>query len=302
MEKIVECVMNVSEGRVAATLQAITTEIEATTGAYLLSCMSDSDHHRSVISFIGNPGSIQEAAFAAVTKAVELIDLRQHHGVHPRVGAVDVIPFVPLKQVTMKECSYLARELGRKIATHLKIPVYLYSQASFRRRRKELSTIRKGGIELLSGEIQKNHERAPDFGPSRLHPTAGATIVGARHPLIAYNVYLDTTAVTIAREVAGRIRESAGGLKGIKALGFYIPARNLAQVSMNVEDYVATPLPKLFERVNMESCRLGARALSSEIVGLVPEEALPPSALAKLKLESFHSSQILEKRITEVLG
>ena len=251
MEKIVECVMNVSEGRVAATLQAITTEIEATTGVYLLSCMSDADHHRSVISFIGNPSSIQGAAFAAVTKAVELIDLRRHHGVHPRVGAVDVIPFIPLKQATMKECSTVARQLGRKIATHLKIPVYLYAQASFRRQRKELSSIRKGGIELLSGEIQKNNERAPDFGPSRLHPTAGATIVGARHPLIAYNVYLDTTAVTIAREVAGRIRESAGGLEGIKALGFYIPARNLAQVSMNVEDYVATPLPKLFERVNM---------------------------------------------------
>ena len=302
MEKIVECVMNVSEGRVATTLQAITTEIEATTGVYLLSCMPAAAPPRRVLSFLGLPGSILEAAFAAVTKAVELIDMRRHYGVHPRVGAVDVIPFVPLQQVTMQECSTVARQLGRKIATQLKIPVYLYAQAASRRQRKELSTIRKGGIEVLSREIQKNQERAPDFGPSRLHPTAGATIVGARHPLIAYNVYLATTAVTIAREVAGRIRESAGGLQGIKALGFYIPGKNLAQVSINVEDYVATPLPKVFERVNLEGCRRGAGALCSEIVGLIPEEALPSSAVAKLKLEDFHSSQILEKRIAEVLG
>lgn len=302
MQEIVECVMNVSEGRDAAKLEAIAAEIEALPSAFLLSCAADPDHHRSVLSFIGTPASILEAAFGAVKKAVQLIDLRTHRGVHPRIGAVDVIPFVPIRGISMQECEAIARRLGKRIAQELQVPVYLYGEAATRPERRDLSVIRKGQFEGLVQEIKVNRAKKPDFGPNSLHPTAGATMIGARRPLIAYNICLNTSDDVVARKIAARIRESGGGIPGVKALGFYIDSKGLSQVSMNVTEYHETSLLKIFKRVGEEARRFQTEVVCSEIVGLVPQGALRKVMIRTLKLENFHSSQILEKRIAEVLG
>ena len=300
MRNIVECVMNVSEGRSEDKLAAICARIEDE-GGLLLGCSSDYDHHRSVISFIGTTDAAAAAAFSAVEKALELIDLRIHRGVHPRIGAVDVIPFVPIRGVTMHQCELLARRLGERMAQQLGVPVYLYGEAAIDSRRRELSVLRRGQFEGLSREIRTNPDRKPDFGPAALHSSAGATAVGARGPLIAYNVYLETGDVAVAKEIASKVRASSGGLPGIKALGFYIARRRQAQVSMNVIDFHKTSLLTLFSTISRESERLGTEATSSEVVGLVPREALANFEPDDLKLEDFHGSQILENRIAEVL-
>ena len=301
MKEIVECAMNVSEGREETKLEAIAGRIEDTPDAYLLGYSADPAHHRTVFTFIGNQDSIFEAAFRAGEKAVQLIDLRVHKGVHPRIGAVDVIPVVPIQGVDMHDCVQIAHRLARRIAGDLHVPVYLYAEAAIRAGRRDLSSIRRGEFEGLSDQVVFDPARQPDYGSNRLHPTAGAVAVGARPILIAYNIFLNTSDVEVARRIAARIRESSGGLPGVRALGFYIDYRDLAQVSMNVANYQQTPLSKVFEGVQQEAQRFETDVLSSEIVGLVPQAALEGNSSVNLKLEGFDSNQILESRITEVL-
>jgi glutamate formiminotransferase len=302
MQQIVECVMNVSEGRDAVKLEAIAQEIETAPNTFLLDDSADPDHHRTVFSFIGTPSSIFDATFAAVEKAVQLIDMRGHQGVHPRIGAVDVIPFVPVRNVSIKECVALAHRLGKKVSQVLQIPVYLYAEAALRPDRKQLSSIRKDQFEGLKERIKSDPGRKPDFGPDRLHPTAGATAIGARRPLIAFNIYLNTSDVGQAREIAGVIRESGGGIPGVKALGFYIERKGLAQVSMNVTHYRKIGLLKIFKRVQKEARRLQTEPVSSEIIGLVPQDAINQRTIKTLQLENFHPGQILENRIAKVIN
>ena len=297
MHQIVECVMNVSEGRDTLKLETIARKIEAVPSAFLLDHSADPDHHRTVFSFIGTPSSIFDASFAAVKKAGQLIDMREHQGVHPRIGAVDVVPFVPVQNVSMKECVAVAHRLGKKISQTLQIPVYFYAEAALSPDREHLSVIRKDQFEELHEQIKSDPRRKPDLGPGCLHPSAGATAIGARQPLIAFNIYLNTSDVGQARKIAGLIRESGGGLAGVKALGFYIERKGLAQVSMNVTRYRKTSLLKIFKRVQKEARRLQTEPVSSEIIGLVPQDAINPRTIRTLHLENFHSGQILENRI-----
>ena len=289
--------MNVSEGRDALKLEAIAREIETVPSAFLLDYSADPDHHRAVFSFIGTPSSIFDAGFSAVKKAGQLIDMRMHQGVHPRIGAVDVVPFVPIQNVSMKECVAVARRLGKKISQTLQIPVYLYAEAALRPDREHLSTIRKHQFEGLDEQIKSDPRRKPDLGPDCLHPTAGATVIGARQPLIAFNIYLNTSDVGRAREIAGLIREGGGGLPGVKALGFHIERKGLVQVSMNVTPYRKTSLLKIFKKVQKEARRLQTEPVSSEIIGLIPHDAINQRTIRTLHLENFHPGQILENRI-----
>ncbi len=300
MQQIVECVMNVSEGRNTLKLETIARKIEKVPSAFLLEHSADPDHHRTIFSFIGTPSSIFAASFAAVKKAVQLIDMREHQGVHPRIGAVDVVPFIPVQNVSMKECVAVAHRLGKKISQTLQIPVYFYAEAALRPDREHLSVIRKDQLEGLHEQIKADPGRKPDLGPGCLHPTAGATAIGARQPLIAFNIYLNTSDVGQARKIAGLIRESGGGLAGVKALGFYIERKGLAQVSMNVTHYRKTSLLKIFRTVQKEARRLQTEPICSEIIGLVPQDAINPRTIRTLQLENFHSGQILENRIAEV--
>lgn len=299
--KLVECAMNVSEGRESSRLERIAARIQSVPGVYLLEYCADADHHRSVFSFVGDPEGILEAAWEACWQAVELIDLRSHRGVHPRIGAVDVIPFIPLEGVEMQECVRLAQSLGVRLAGELGVPVYLYGEAATRPERKYLAEIRKGGFEGLQEAIQSDPARAPDYGPARLHPTAGAAAVGARGPLIAFNVFLDTDRVEVAREIAGRVREKGGGLPAVQALGFHLESRRQSQVSMNLLDFRRSGLLEAFERVRQEAARRGVRVAGSEIVGLVPAEALQGLETSRLRLSDFHSGQILEERIRQLM-
>ena len=235
-------------------------------------------------------------------EASQLIDIREHQGVHPRIGAVDVVPFVPVQNVSMKECVAVAHQLGKKISQSLQIPVYFYAEAALRPDREHLSTIRKDQFEGLHELIRSDPIRKPDLGPDCLHPTAGATVIGARQPLIAFNIYLNTSDVGRARKIAGLIRESGGGLPGVKALGLYIERKDLVQVSMNVTHYHKTPLLKIFERVQKEARRLQTEPVSSEIIGLIPQDAINPRTIRTLHLENFHPGQILENRIAEVMN
>ena len=300
MQQIVECVMNVSEGRDTLKLETIAQKIEAVPSAFLLDHSADPDHHRTVFSFIGTPASIFAASFAAVKKAVQLVDMREHQGVHPRIGAVDVVPFVPVQNVSMKECVTVAHRLGKKISQTLQIPVYFYAEAALRPDREHLAVIRKDQFEGLDEQIKSDPRRKPDLGPCRLHPTAGATAIGARQPLIAFNIYLNTSDVGQARKIAGLIRESGGGLAGVKALGLYIERKGLAQVSMNVTHYRKTSLLKIFKKVQKEARRLQTEPVWSEIIGLVHRDAINPRTIGTLHLASFHSGQILENKIAEV--
>ncbi|MEE8349713.1 MAG: glutamate formimidoyltransferase [Acidobacteriota bacterium] len=301
MQEIVECVMNVSEGRNLATLKAITDEIQAIENSFLLHVCSDPDHHRSVVSFMGTPASIVRAAFFATTKAVELIDLTKHQGVHPRIGAVDVVPFVPIREVSMEQCVNIARQLGEQVGLETGIPVFLYGQAATRPGFENLAQIRKGGSEKLGELIESDPDQRPDFGPARIHPTAGAMAIGARPLLIAFNIIMNSSRVDLAHQIAGKIRESGGGLTGVKALGFHLAQRNRAQVSMNVTNYRQSPLLEIFNRVRQEAHRLGIGVEYSEIIGLAPQNALEGDAVRALQLHDFHPDQILENSIRRAL-
>lgn len=296
-QQTVECVANFSEGRRSNVIEAITAAISSVAGVHVLDVQSDADHNRSVITFVGEPGPVGEAAFRAAAKAAELIDMDLHEGEHPRIGATDVVPFVPISGVTMAECVTLARQVGRRIAEELDIPVYLYEEAATRPERRNLADIRKGEYEGLKAEIETNPARLPDFGPARLGK-AGATVVGARPPLIAYNVYLNTSDVEVARRVGKAIRHLSGGLRHVKAMGVLVEGR--AQVSMNMVNYRGTPLHRAFELIRAEAARYGAVPTESEIVGLVPQDALLDAAEHYLQLNRFRRDQILERRLLEL--
>ncbi|UCD92025.1 MAG: glutamate formimidoyltransferase [Methanobacteriota archaeon] len=299
MTGIVECVPNFSEGRRKEVVDAIADAARNVQGVRVLDVEMDPSHNRAVLTFVGEPDKVREAAFACASKAAEQIDLNNHTGEHPRVGATDVIPFIPISDVTMHDCVELAKSLGAEIAEKLGIPVYLYEEAATRPERKNLAKVREGQFEGLKEEIKTNPDRAPDFGPSELHPTAGATVVGAREPLIAYNINLGTGDVKIAKAIAKAVRFSSGGLKHVKALGFETDRENVVQVSMNLVNYKETSIFKVFEMVNSEAEKHGASVIGSEIVGLVPENALVDCAEQYLMLEDFEKSQILEYKLRE---
>src|SRR5438128_5341199 len=299
MSTLVECVPNFSEGRDKARVDA---NIEAMKidGVFLLDREMDTDHNRCVITLVGKREAIQEAAVRGVGKAAELIDLNQHQGAHPRMGAADVVPFIPIEGVTIEDCAAMARHVGEQIWKRYQIPVYLYEAAATTPERQNLENIRRGQFEGIRDEIATNPARRPDFGEPRVHPTAGATVVGARKFLIAYNVFLNTPDVEIAKKMAKAVRFSSGGLRYVKGAGFLV--RGLAQVSMNLTDFEQTPIHRVFEFVKREAARYGVAPVSSEIVGLIPKKALEQAAEWFLQVENFDSSLILENRLSAVMG
>jgi glutamate formiminotransferase/formiminotetrahydrofolate cyclodeaminase len=299
MSTLVECVPNFSEGRDKAKVDAIV-EAMKMDGVYLLDREMDSDHNRCVITLVGDRETIQEAAIRGVGKAAEVIDLTQHQGAHPRMGAADVVPFIPIEGVTLEDCVAMARHVGAEIWKRHQIPVYLYEAAATSPERQNLENIRRGQFEGIRAEIATNPARKPDFGDLKVHPTAGATVVGARKFLIAYNVFLNTPDVEIAKKVAKAVRFSSGGLRFVKGAGFLV--RGLAQVSMNLTDFEQTPAHRVFEMVKAEAARYGVAPVSSEIVGLIPKKALESAAEWFLQVENFDSSLILENRLAAVMG
>lgn len=296
---MIECIPNFSEGRRPEVVDAIAAAVAAVPGATLLDQTSDADHNRSVITFAGPADAVAEAAFQAVRRAAELIDMTQHSGQHPRVGATDVLPFVPLGGATLEQCVALARSVGQRIGDELGIPVYLYEAAATRPERAALPNVRKGEYEGLRDAIGTDPARAPDFGPARLG-AAGATIVGARQPLIAYNVYLNTADVDVAKRIAKAIRGSSGGLRGVRALGMLVEGR--AQVSMNLVDFRTTPVHRVVEMVAREAAAYGVLVAESELIGLIPEDALLDAARFYLRLHGMKDEQILERRLRERAG
>ncbi len=330
--QLVECVPNFSEGRNLTTVDQIVSAIKSVDQVAVLDREADANHNRSVVTFAGPPQAVKLAAFQAIKTASSLIDLTKHQGEHPRIGATDVVPFIPLSEVTMDDCVRLARELGQDVGEKLKIPVYLYEAAATRPERKNLARVRKGQFEGLRDEMGKNPDRKPDFGPNRIHPTAGATVIGARSFLIAYNINLATSEVKIAKAIARTIRESSGGLPCVKALGIELKVRNqklvpneeaqverlrdpdrgvgkirnqqsairqVAQVSMNLTDYQTTSMKTVFDAVQKEAEKLGAKVLESELIGLLPADALKNTTPEELLFANFHPSQIIENRIKD---
>jgi glutamate formiminotransferase / formiminotetrahydrofolate cyclodeaminase len=295
---LVECVPNFSEGRDAAKVDAIV-EAMKVDDVYLLDREMDADHNRCVITLVGEREAIQEAAIRGVGKAAELIDLNTHHGAHPRLGAADVVPFIPIAGVTLEDCVAMAKHVGAEIFKRFAVPVYLYEAAATRPERQNLENIRRGQFEGIRDEIATNPSRLPDFGQAHLHPTAGATVVGARKALIAYNVFLSTADVEIAKKIAKAVRFSTGGLRFVKGAGFLV--RGMAQVSMNLTDFEQTPIHRVFEFVKREAARYGVVPVSSEIVGLIPKLALEQAAEWFLQVENFDSSLILENRLAGVM-
>ena len=302
MRQLVECVPNFSEGRDAARVEAIVAAIREVSGIFVLGRESDADHNRSVITLAGEPDAVVEAAVRAVGKAAALIDLTQQMGAHPRIGATDVVPFIPVRGVTIDDCVALAKRAGREIWERYRIPVYFYEAAAQRPERKNLENIRKGQFEGLREEAPRNPDRSPDIGGPGLHPTAGATVVGARKFLIAYNINLNTPDVEIAKRIAKTIRASSGGLPFVKAMGVDLRARNLAQVSMNLTDFEQTPIHLVFETVKREAERHGVGIVGSEIVGLIPRRAIEITAESYLQVENFSPAQVFENCLEDSLG
>lgn len=296
MGKLVECVPNFSEGRRPEVIEAIVAEVKQVKGVKLLDVKPDASHNRTVVTFVGEPQSVKLAAFNACAKACELIDMEQQQGGHPRIGATDVVPFIPVKDVTMEECVQLANELGSEIASKLGIPVYLYEEAAKVPGRKRLPDVRKGEYEGLKKEISKP-DRHPDFGQPQMHPTAGATVVGARQFLVAYNINLGTSDLKIAQKIANAIREVKGGFKYVRAMGVMLEDRNIAQVSINMVDYTGTPLFRVFEAVKSEAARYGVNVIGSELIGVTPLQALLDVAEFYLRLENFDRKQVFEENL-----
>jgi glutamate formiminotransferase/formiminotetrahydrofolate cyclodeaminase len=291
---IVECIPNFSEARRPEVVEAIIGAATSVAGVTLLDRHSDLDHNRSVLTLLGPPVEIEEAAFRAIAKAAELIDLNVHSGEHPRIGATDVVPFVPIRGISMPECVLIARQLGQRVGEKLGIPVYLYEAAATRPERVNLENIRRGQYEALKEEIGLKPERDPDYGPAQVGP-AGAVVIGARQPLIAFNVYLTTEDVSIAKKIAKAVRNSSGGLRYVKALGLLVDGR--AQVSMNLTNFRSTPVARVVEFIRREARRYGVAVHHSELVGLIPQEALVEAARWHLQLDQFEPAQILEYRL-----
>jgi glutamate formiminotransferase len=292
-----ESVPNFSEGRRPDVVDRIVQAARSVPDVRVLDLHSDEDHNRSVLTLAGEEGPLSEAVFRSISVATELIDLRSHTGEHPRVGATDVVPFIPLMGATMKDAVGTAEALGRRVAEELNIPVYFYEEAARRPERQNLENIRRKGFEELREVIATDPEREPDMGPRAVHPSAGAVVIGARGPLIAYNIYLGTANLAVAKAIAKRVRHSSGGLRYVKALGIDIPARGQVQVSMNLTNYRRSAIHTVFEMVRSEAAAHGVSVTDSEIVGLVPMEALIDAARFYLRLHDFDPEQILESRL-----
>jgi glutamate formiminotransferase/formiminotetrahydrofolate cyclodeaminase len=299
MKRIVECVPNFSEGSRKEVVNQIVEAITSVKGIKAPDVEMDADHNRSVVSFVGRPEAVEEAAFRGIKRAAELIDMDEHEGEHPRIGAADVIPFVPIRGVSMEECVEMARRVGDRVGRELDIPVYLYEKAATRPERVNLASIRRGQYEALKEEIATEPDRGPDFGPRRLGK-AGASVIGAREPLIAYNVYLNSNDLEIAQAIARAVRHSSGGLRYVKALGLEIEQRGLVQVSMNLTSYRYTPVHRVFEMIKREAARYGVNVVSSEIVGLIPEQALLDASAFYLQIENFAPQMVLESHLDEM--
>jgi glutamate formiminotransferase / 5-formyltetrahydrofolate cyclo-ligase len=296
---LIECIPNVSEGRRPEVVSAMADAIGRVPGVHLLDHSSDASHNRSVFTFAGDAAGVEQAVLALVERAVADIDLRSHRGEHPRLGAVDVVPFVPIEGATMADCVALARKTGAAIAERFHVPVYLYEEASSNPARKNLEDIRRGEFEGLAAKMAADGW-APDYGPAAPHPTAGATVVGARMPLIAYNINLATDRLDVAKKIAAAIRQSSGGFRYVKAAGFKLDDRGIVQVSMNLTNYEKTPIFRVFETVKREAARYGVTVLESEIVGLVPSAALAAAAEFYLQIAGFKPDQVLENKLRSV--
>jgi len=298
-QPLIECIPNFSEARRPEVVEAIIASILSVPGVSVLDRHSDLDHNRTVVTMVGNPEAVEEAAFQSIKKAQELIDLNQHQGAHPRIGAADVVPFVPIREVSMAQCVEIARRLGKRVGEELSIPVYLYEEAATRSDRQNLENIRKGQFEELKVEIESNAERLPDFGPARLN-SAGATVIGARAPLIAFNIYLTTSDPEIAQKIARAVRNSSGGFRYVKGMGVLVDG--MAQVSMNLTNFKKTPIFRVVELVRREAQRYGVGVHHSELVGLIPQAALVDTAVWYTQLDQFEPEQILESRVYATLG
>jgi len=298
---LIECIPNVSEGRRTDIVEAMARAIRGVASVRLLDHSSDASHNRSVFTLAGDAVGVEAAVLALMERAVADIDLRTHKGEHPRLGAVDVVPFVPIEGVTMAECVALAKKVGAEIARRFAVPVFLYEEASTNPARKNLEDIRRGEFEGLAAKMRAP-EWAPDFGPPAPHPSAGASVVGARMALIAYNINLATDRLDVAKKIAAAIRQSSGGFRYVKAAGFKLADRGIVQVSMNLTNYEKTPIFRVFEAVKREATRYGVAILESEIVGLVPSAAVTAAAEFYLQLEGFKSEQILENKLRQPLG
>ncbi len=302
MAKIVECVPNVSEGRRPEVVRAIADAVAAVEGVTLLGSESDGDHNRSVLTFAGPHEAVLEAAFRCVREAAARIDLREHSGAHPRMGAADVVPFVPLGDTTMEECAALARRLAERVATELSVPAYLYGEAASRPERRNLADVRRGEFEGIRDSIASDPARAPDFGPRAVHPSAGATAVGARFFLIAYNVNLRTTDLRLAKRIAKGIREKDGGLPCVKAMGFDLPDKGMVQVSMNLTDFRRTGMEAVYAAIAARAAEAGVEVAESEIIGLVPRAAVHGVVAAGLRLDAPLGPQVIEDRLAPAGG
>jgi glutamate formiminotransferase / 5-formyltetrahydrofolate cyclo-ligase len=293
---LIECIPNVSEGRRSEIVNSMADAIRAVPGVRLLDFSSDPSHNRSVFTLVGDATGVEAAVLALYERALAAIDLRTHTGEHPRLGAVDVVPFVPIEGVTMADCVALARRVGATVAERFQLPVYLYEEASTNPARKNLEDIRRGEFEGLAAKMAAP-EWAPDFGPATPHPSAGATVIGARMPLIAYNINLATNRLDVAKKIAAAIRHSSGGFRFVKAAGFMLDDRGIVQVSMNLTNYEKTPIFRVFEVVKREAARYGVQVLESEIVGLIPSAALHAAAEYYLQIEGFKPDQVLENKL-----
>ena len=298
--QLIECVPNFSEGRRADIMEAIVKPFRERKGCALLDYRADKDHNRLVVSLVGAPGPIQEALLEASTVAISHIDMERHQGGHPRVGAVDVIPFVPLRDITMEECAELARSFGRRYHEDTGIPVYFYEEAALRPERKRLEVIRSGQYETLKVEII-NPERHPDVGEPKLHPSAGATVIGARKFLVAFNVNLGTDNVKVAKEIAKAVRSSSGGLCHVKGIGLALESRGLVQVSMNIVDHEKNALYRVLELIRMEARKWGVPVVETEVYGLIPAAALLDSASYYMQVAGFDPDQVIELRLLRML-
>ncbi|HKK96245.1 MAG TPA: glutamate formimidoyltransferase [Anaerovoracaceae bacterium] len=294
MAQIIESIPNISNGKDKEVVEACVDQIRNTEGCKLLNYSSDPDHNRTVITYIGDAKAMEEASVKLAKKAVELIDLTKHQGEHPRMGAVDVMPFVPIKDCTVEDCVELSKAVGAKIAKVADLPVFLYEYSATAEHRKNLAKIRKGQFEGMAEKV-KDKQWIPDFGGQRIHETAGTVAVGARPPLVAYNINLDTDDLDIAKKLASIIREAKGGFKDVKAMGFMLEKRNIAQVSINMTNYEQTPLYRVTELVKIEAARYGVKVIGTEVIGLCPMKALIDSAEYYLQIEDFDfNDQVLE--------
>ena len=298
MKKLIECVPNFSEGRDLDKIEKIVKSFQGKDGIKLLDYQNDEDHNRLVVTVVGKPGALKTALYEAFRSALDVIDMRRHRGQHPRMGAVDVVPFVPIKNVSMAETVDLSIQIAKHVSEAFNLPVFLYEASATRPERRNLANIRKGQFEGMADKIKKP-EWKPDFGPKKIHPTAGVTALGARMPLVAFNVNLDTDNLSIANDIAEKVRHISGGLRYCKGIGVKLKERNMVQVSMNMTDYTKTALYRSFELIKMEARRYGVNVVGSEVIGLVPMAALIDTAVYYMGIENFSMEQVLEARIME---